>query len=84
MKASGELSYGMAQEAGIVLARETYPRQLNVTFTRGSVSSQVFVNTYVTATDGLDTLIPAASLKCPRLKAAARQKAFQNCKEPPT
>lgn len=32
---SGELSYGEAQEAGIVLARETYPGKLNVTFTRG-------------------------------------------------
>ena len=27
MSASGELSYGEAQEAGIVLARETYPRK---------------------------------------------------------
>ena len=52
-----ELSYGEAQEAGIVLARETYPGKLNVTFTRGFVSSQAFVDRYVTATDGLETLI---------------------------
>lgn len=61
MSVSGELSYGEAQEAGIVLARETYPGQLNVTFTRGFVSSQAFVDRYVTDTDGLDTLIPAAA-----------------------
>jgi len=37
-----ELSYGEAQEAAIELRRETYPGQLNVTFTRGFVSSQAF------------------------------------------
>lgn len=61
MSASGELSYGEAQEAGIVLARETYPRKLNVTFTRGFVSSQAFVDRYVTDTDGLETLIPGTA-----------------------
>jgi hypothetical protein len=58
MSASGELSYGEAQEAGIVLARETYPGKLNVTFTRGFVSSQAFVDRYITDTDGMETLIP--------------------------
>jgi phosphatidylserine/phosphatidylglycerophosphate/cardiolipin synthase-like enzyme len=58
MNASGELSYGESQEAGIILARETYPGKLNVTFTRGFVSSQAFVDRYVTDTDGLETLIP--------------------------
>lgn len=58
MNASGELSYGESQEAGIVLARETYPGKLNVTFTRGFVSSQAFVDRYVTDADGLETLIP--------------------------
>jgi len=58
MSTSGELSYGEAQEAGIVLARETYPGKLNVTFTRGFVSSQAFVDRYITATDGMETLIP--------------------------
>ena len=59
MSASGELSYGEAQEADIALARETYPGKLNVTFTRGFVSSQAFVDHYVTGTDGMETLIPA-------------------------
>ncbi len=58
MSTVGELSYGESQAAGIVLARETYPGKLNVTFTRGFVSSQAFVDRYVTATDGLETLIP--------------------------
>jgi len=58
MRASGELSYGEAQEAGLTLARETYPGKLNVCFTRGFVSSQAFVDRYITDTDGMDTLIP--------------------------
>jgi hypothetical protein len=58
MSTSGELSYGEAQEAGIVLARETYPGKLNVAFTRGFVSSQAFVDRYITKNDGLETLIP--------------------------
>jgi hypothetical protein len=58
MNASGELSYGDPQEAGIVLARETYPGKLNVAFTRGFVSSQAFVDRYVTDADGITTLIP--------------------------
>jgi phosphatidylserine/phosphatidylglycerophosphate/cardiolipin synthase-like enzyme len=58
MSPSGELSYGEAQTAGIVLARETYPGKLNVTFTRGFVSSQAFVDRYVTDHDGMETLIP--------------------------
>ena len=35
MNDADELSYGEAQEAAIELRRETYPGQLNVTFTRG-------------------------------------------------
>lgn len=58
MSASGELSYGEPQAADIVLARETYPGKLNVTFTRGFVSSQAFVDRYVTDHDGMETLIP--------------------------
>lgn len=61
MAASGDLSYGETQEVSIVLARETYPEKLNVTFTRGFVSSQAFVDRYVTAAHGLDTLIPATA-----------------------
>ena len=59
MNNTDELSYGEAQEAAIELRRETYPGQLNVTFTRGFVSSQAFVDRYVTKDDGIETLIPA-------------------------
>ena len=46
MNAADELSYGESQQAAIELRRETYPGQLNVTFTRGFVSSQAFVDRY--------------------------------------
>jgi phosphatidylserine/phosphatidylglycerophosphate/cardiolipin synthase-like enzyme len=46
MNQDGELSYGEAQEAAIELRRETYPEKLNVTYTRGFVSSQAFVDFY--------------------------------------
>jgi hypothetical protein len=61
MNATDELSYGDSQEASIALSRETYPGLLNVTFTRGFVSSQAFVDKYVTAEHGMETLIPASS-----------------------
>ena len=54
-----ELSYGESQDVAIELRRETYPDTLNVTFTRGFVSSQAFVDRYVTKTDGIKTLLPA-------------------------
>jgi phosphatidylserine/phosphatidylglycerophosphate/cardiolipin synthase-like enzyme len=58
MKDNDELSYGEAQEAAIQLRRETYPELLNVTFTRGFVSSQAFVDRY--ASDGpISKLLPA-------------------------
>jgi phosphatidylserine/phosphatidylglycerophosphate/cardiolipin synthase-like enzyme len=59
MDADDVLSYGEAQDAAIELRRETCPGQLNVTFTRGFVSSQAFVDRYVTAHDGIATLLPA-------------------------
>jgi phosphatidylserine/phosphatidylglycerophosphate/cardiolipin synthase-like enzyme len=46
MNDADELSYGESQESAIELRRETYPGQLNVTFTRGFVSSQAFVDRY--------------------------------------
>jgi phosphatidylserine/phosphatidylglycerophosphate/cardiolipin synthase-like enzyme len=46
MNDDDELSYGESQEAAIELRRETYPGRLNVTFTRGFVSSQAFVTRY--------------------------------------
>jgi len=59
MNDQDELSYGEPQEAAIALRRETYPDVLNVTFTRGFVSSQAFVDRYVTDEHGIETLIPA-------------------------
>ena len=57
MNDSDELSYGEAQKAAIELRRETYPGQLNVTFTRGFVSSQIFVDRYQSA-GAISTLLP--------------------------
>jgi phosphatidylserine/phosphatidylglycerophosphate/cardiolipin synthase-like enzyme len=60
MNAAGELSYGESQQCSIALARETYPRILNVTFTRGFISSQAFVDHY--EKDGaIKTLLPGKS-----------------------
>ena len=56
MDESDVLSYGEPQEAAIQLRRETYPKQLNVTFTRGFVSSQAFVDTY--GSDAIPSLLP--------------------------
>ncbi len=47
MDAQGKLSKGEPQQAPIQLARETYPGIANVTFTRGFVSSQAFVDRYL-------------------------------------
>jgi hypothetical protein len=57
MNDKDELSYGEPQEAAIELRRETYPGKLNVTFTRGFVSSQAFVDRY--GVDSIPTLLPA-------------------------
>ena len=60
MNSVGELSYGEPQSAMIGLRRETYPGKLNVTFTRGYVSSQSFVDRYVSA-GPIKDLLPARS-----------------------
>jgi phosphatidylserine/phosphatidylglycerophosphate/cardiolipin synthase-like enzyme len=60
MNDSDELSYGEAQEASIKLRRETYPGLLNVTFTRGFVSSQAFVDRYESA-GPISMLLPATA-----------------------
>ena len=52
-----KLSYGEAQEAALELRRETYPGLLNVTFTRGFISSQAFVDNYGSNGD-ISTLLP--------------------------
>jgi hypothetical protein len=46
MTGSDILSLGEPQTASIALARETFPFELNVAFTRGYVSSQAFVDRY--------------------------------------
>lgn len=46
MNAQDELSYGESQEAQLELRRETWPKKLNVSYTRGFVSSQAFVDRY--------------------------------------
>jgi phosphatidylserine/phosphatidylglycerophosphate/cardiolipin synthase-like enzyme len=58
MNDNEELSYGEAQEAAVELRRETYPGLLNVTFTRGFVSSQAFVDRYASA-GAISKLLPA-------------------------
>ncbi|HEX5608508.1 MAG TPA: phospholipase D-like domain-containing protein [Solirubrobacterales bacterium] len=58
MDAADALTYGAAQEVDIVLGGETYPGKLNVTFTRGFVSSQAFVDRF--EKDGkISTLVPS-------------------------
>ncbi|MDP1901725.1 MAG: phospholipase D-like domain-containing protein [Rubrivivax sp.] len=57
MDAKDKLSYGQAQEAALELRRETYPGRLNVSFTRGFISSQAFVDTYGDEGD-ISTLLP--------------------------
>ena len=52
------LSTGEPQQAALELRRETYPGLLNVTFTRGFVSSQAFVDRYASA-GPISTLLPA-------------------------
>lgn len=58
MNDKDELSYGELQEVDIALQRETYPRKLNVGFTRGFVSSQAFVDKYE-KDGGIKTLLPS-------------------------
>jgi phosphatidylserine/phosphatidylglycerophosphate/cardiolipin synthase-like enzyme len=60
MNDADELSYGEFQEAAIELRRETYPGKLNVTFTRGFVSSQAFVDRYESK-GPIATLLPATA-----------------------
>lgn len=61
MDDGGVLSYGEAQTAAIEFRRETHPGKLNVTFTRGFVSSQAFVDKFVREGQGMSTLIPASA-----------------------
>ncbi len=56
MDAKKKLTGGEAQEADLQLLSETYPGVLNVSFTRGFVLSQAFVNRF----GHIETLIPDA------------------------
>lgn len=62
MNEQDEVSVGEPQIAALELRRDTYPGVLNVTYTRGFVSSQAFVDKFVTKRDGLQTLIPASGV----------------------
>lgn len=53
------LSYGEPQEVAIVLGGETHPGKLNVTFTRGFVSSQAFVDRFEKDGEKISSLIPS-------------------------
>lgn len=57
MADDGRLSEGEAQTAALTLASATYPNRLNVTFTRGYVASQGFVDRYAAA-GPISTLLP--------------------------
>jgi phosphatidylserine/phosphatidylglycerophosphate/cardiolipin synthase-like enzyme len=60
MGQDGRLANGEPQTAAIALASETYPGKLNVTFTRGYIASQAFVDTYESA-GPISTLLPKSS-----------------------
>jgi phosphatidylserine/phosphatidylglycerophosphate/cardiolipin synthase-like enzyme len=60
MDEEDRLSQGVPQEADIELRRETYPGQVNVTFTRGFVSSQAFVDKF-DKFGPIKTLLPATA-----------------------
>src|SRR5262245_48318254 len=68
MDEDDRLSQGRQQEAGIELRRETFPGQLNVTFTRGFVSSQAFVDRYEKF-GKFTTLIPGKAAEGLKFKA---------------
>lgn len=73
MNAADELSIGEPQEAAIELRRETYPGRLNVTYTRGFVSSQAFVDKYE-AFGPFTKLIPGKATEGLRFKATHPKK----------
>jgi len=60
MNALGELSYGEPQVAAIELRGETFLNKINVAFSRGFVSSQAFVDRFVSK-GPISTLLPASS-----------------------
>jgi len=73
MDAEDRLSQGEPQEAAIELRRETYPGQVNITFTRGFVSSQAFVDRYEKF-GSFKTLIPGKAKEGLKFKATHPKK----------
>jgi hypothetical protein len=63
MDVNGQLSYGAAQTADVELARETYPGKLDVSYTRGFISSQAFAERYGKTNAEVATLIPPDAAK---------------------
>ena len=57
MDDKGKLRHGEAQEAALELRRETHPGVMNVSFTRGFVASQAFVDMFLSA-GPMNTLLP--------------------------
>jgi PLD-like domain len=60
MNADNSLRYGPAQEASLELARDTHPDKLNVSFTRGFVASQAFVERFAKH-GAISTLLPPSA-----------------------
>jgi phosphatidylserine/phosphatidylglycerophosphate/cardiolipin synthase-like enzyme len=58
----GLLNYGDFQEAAVQLRSETYPGLLNVTFTRGFIASQSFVENFG-SNGGVGNLLPLTASK---------------------
>src|SRR5262245_12786924 len=73
MDAEDRLSQGEPQMADIELRRETYPGQVNVTFTRGFISSQAFVDRFEKF-GKIATLLPANANKGLTFKATHPKK----------
>jgi phosphatidylserine/phosphatidylglycerophosphate/cardiolipin synthase-like enzyme len=72
MDEGGALSSGETQTASLALMRETLPGQMNVSFTRGYISSQAFVQRFAPDRD-LSTLIPDASHQGLEFKATHKK-----------
>jgi hypothetical protein len=73
MDEEDRLSQGEPQEAKIELRRETHPGKLNVTFTRGFVSSQAFVDRYEKF-GAIKTLLPSKAKQGLTFKATHSKK----------
>jgi phosphatidylserine/phosphatidylglycerophosphate/cardiolipin synthase-like enzyme len=72
MNNEDQLLFGEVQDVDIELRRETYPGKLNVTFTRGFVSSQAFVDRYQ-AFGPISKLLPAKAADGLKFKPTHRK-----------